>query len=248
MKSRRILWTAGFLFSLAGRLLAQDAQTILARVDSVMNAPKDMVALEKMTLIDKGGSEKARDMKLYQKGSQWRLVRFLTPADVRGVSFLRLAEDRMYLYLPAFRKVRRIASSIKNEDFMGTDFSYEDMSQTEFTPDYEAKLAAGDSEELYVLELTPKPKADVSYSKLVLSVRKDNFVYTKVEYYNKSGKLEKVLTVENIEKIGPYWVGKRMEMTNRRKNHRTLLILSEIQFDQNLKDAVFTERNLKRIE
>lgn len=248
MKSQRMLWTAAFVFSLAGPLLAQDAQTILARVDSVMNAPKDMVALEKMTLIDKKGSEKVRDMKLYQKGSQWRLVRFLTPADVRGVSFLRLTEDRMYLYLPAFRKVRRIASSIKNEDFMGTDFSYEDMSQTELTPDYEAKWVAGGSEGLYVLALTPRPKADVSYSKLVLYVRKDNFVYTKVEYYTLAGKLEKVLTVENIEKVGPYWVGKRMEMTNLRKNHRTLLELSEIRFDQNLKDAVFTQRNLKRTE
>jgi outer membrane lipoprotein-sorting protein len=235
------------MFGLAGRLLSQDAQTILARVDSVMNAPKDMVAVEKMTLIDKDGSEKVRELKMYQKGSEWRLVRFLTPADVRGVSFLRLAEDRMYLYMPAFRKVRRIASSIKNQDFMGTDFSYEDMSQTRFATDYEAKLVSSDSGDLYVLELTPKSGADVSYSKLVLYVRKDNFVYTKVEYYNKAGKLEKVLTVDDIEKVGRYWVGKRMEMKNLRKNHRTVLNLSEIQFDQGLKDSVFSQRNLKRV-
>ncbi len=248
MRSQRVLWAAAFVFALAGRGMSQDAQAILARVDSVMNAPKDMVAVEKMTLIDKSGSEKVRDLKLYQKGSEWRLVRFLTPADVRGVSFLRLAKRRMYLYMPAFRKVRRIASSIKNEDFMGTDFSYEDMSQTRFVPDYQAKLVTADSGDLYVLELTPKPQADVSYSKLVLYVRKDNYVYTKVEYYNKAGKLEKVLTVENIEKVGPYWVGKRMEMKNLRKNHRTVLNLSKIQFDQGLKDNVFTQRNLKRVE
>lgn len=225
---------------------AQTGNEILARVDSVMNAPKDMTAIEKMTLIDKDGSQKYRDTKIYQKGSEWRLVRFLKPADVKGVSFLRLASDRMYLYLPAFRKVRRIASSAKNEDFMGTDFSYEDMSQSSYSNDYNAKLLKEENNQ-YVLELKPKPNADVSYEKLILYADQSNYVYRKIEYYNNSKQL-KVLIVDNIEKFDNYLIGKKMEMRNIKNDHRTTLTLTDIKFDQGLSDEVFTERNLKRPE
>jgi len=226
---------------------AQDGTTILTRIDSVSNAFKDMTAVEKMSLIGKNGSQKQRDTKIYQKGTELRLVRFLSPADVRGVGFLRLAEDRLYLYLPAFRKVRRIASSVKNENFMGTDFSYEDMSQSEYARDYTARLLPAQNNQ-YVLELAPRPAADVSYSKLVMYADQSNYVLRRIEYFNKSGKLEKVLTVDNAEKIKGYWFGKRMEMRTVKNDHRTVLELSDIEFDQGLPDDFFSKRNLKRTE
>ncbi len=222
-------------------------EEILAKVDAVINAPKDMVAVQKMTLIDSDGSTKEREVKIYQKGKEWRLVRFLSPADVRSVSFLRLAEDRMYLYMPAFRKVRRIASSIKNNNFMGTDFSYEDMSETEYGKNYSARLLR-QKETSYILELIPKPGADVSYGKLVMEVNEDNYVYTKIDYYSPAGKLVKMLQVENIEKIEGYWYGKKWEMKTIKDNHKTVLNLSEIKFNQNLSDNIFTQRNLKKTE
>lgn len=241
------------LLGLVGAWFASPAQggdltgdEILAKVDSVLNAPKDMVAIEKMTLIEKEGTQKVRDLKFYQKG-QWRLVRFLTPADVKGVGFLRLAEDRMYLYMPAFRKIRRIASHVKNERFMGTDFSYEDMSETEYTDNYVAKLSK-DEPDQYVLELTPKPKTDVSYSKLVITVDKSTFFYTRIEYYSKRDRLQKILNVENMEKIGGYWMGKTMVMETVKSGHKTVLELAKIEYDTGLSDKIFTQRNLKRAE
>ncbi len=243
-RMNQILFVIVFLLTAVAN--AQTGKEILAKVDSVMNAPKDMTAVEKMTLIDKNGSQKERDTKMYQKGSEWRLVRFLTPADVRGVSFLRLASNRLYLYLPAFRRVRRISSSVKNENFMGTDFSYEDMSQSSYSDDYTAKLLKKENNQ-YVLELKPKPNADVSYEKLILYADRSNYVYRKIEYYN-NGKQIKVLTVDNVEKIGKYWFGKKMEMRDLKKDHRTTLTLTDIKFDQGLSNRIFTERNLKRPE
>ncbi|MFQ5799405.1 MAG: outer membrane lipoprotein-sorting protein [Bacteroidota bacterium] len=228
-------------------LAAQDGNTILTKVDSTMNAFKDMTAVEKMTLIEKDGSQKVRDTKIYQKGTEFRMVRFLTPADVRGVGFLRLGEERLYLYLPAFRKVRRIASSVKNEDFMGTDFTYEDLSQTEYAKDYSAKTVQEQDGQV-VLELTPRPDADVTYGKLILYADKSNYVIRKIEYYTRSGKLEKELTVENVANIDGYWTGKRMEMRSLKDDHRTVLELKDMKFDQGLSERFFSERNLKRAE
>lgn len=226
-------------------LAAQDGSALLSRVDSTLNAFKDMTMLEKMTLIDKDGSQKVRDTKIHQKGTELRLVRFLSPADVRGVGFLRLAEDRMYLYLPAFRKVRRIASSVKNEDFMGTDFTYEDLSQTEYSEDYTTR-SIDEEEGQYVLELTPRPDADVSYAKLVLFADQSNYIIRKIQYFNDSDKIEKVLTVDNVEEVDGYWTGRRMEMQSLKDDHRTVLELKDIKFDQALSDNFFSERNLKR--
>ncbi len=247
MKQIHVGFIAGLLLAImaARPVLAQDAATILARIDSVLNAPADRVMVEKMTLIDKNGSQKVRKIKFYQKGSELRLVRFLSPADVRGVAFLRRAEDRLYLYLPAFRRIRRIASSIKNERFMGTDFTYEDMSQSEFSRDYRAERLP-DAKGQYVLQLTPLPDADVSYGRLVVYADRSNYVYRKVEYYGRDGKLQKQLLMSDIQQVDGYWVPKKMEMRDVRRNHKTILELLEVKFDQGLSDKLFTQRNLKR--
>jgi len=248
MKTCTLLTTTLLLWlALATTLSAQDGSAVLARIDSVLNAPRDLTALEKMVLIDKSGKQKVREVKIYQKGSERRLVRFLAPADVRGVGFLRLAEDRLYLYLPAFRKVRRIASSVKNESFMGTDFSYEDLSRSQYGDDFAVQGVEEQNGQL-VLNLVPKAGADVSYGRVKLWVDRTNYVVRKAELYSKSGKLEKVLRVDEVELIDGYWIGKRMEMETVKDNHRTVLTLKEVAFDQGLSDALFTQRNLKRVK
>jgi len=229
----------------SGTARRQEGDAILARVDSVMNAPRDMTAVERMTLVDADGNSKERSIQMYQKGADKRMVRFVTPADVRGVAFLRLADDRMYLYLPAFRRVRRIASSIKNEDFMGTDFSYEDMSQTRYGDDY--AVTATDAEpETFTLTLEPKDGADVNYSRLVMKVQRSNWVFTEIDYYGLSGDRVKTLKASGIERTDGYWVAKRFEMVSWKSGHRTVLELDEVNFDTGLPDDFFTQRTLKR--
>ena len=92
------------------------AQTILAHMDSVLNAPKDQIYGMELVLIEEDGTERGRMLKMWQKGSEMRLVKFLEPAEVRNVGFLSLPDDVMYIYLPAFKRVRRIAAHVKTRD------------------------------------------------------------------------------------------------------------------------------------
>jgi outer membrane lipoprotein-sorting protein len=227
-------------------LSAQDADSVLAAIDRVATAAKDISMEQTMTLIAKSGSEKTRQITVYQKGNELRLVRFLSPADVRGVGFLRLDAKKLYLYMPAFRKVRRIASSATDQNFMGSDFTYEDMSQSEYTKDYAARLL-GERNGQFVLELTPRAGSDVSYRKLIMYADKESYVYRKIEYYNREETPTKFLTVDDVEKIGEYWIGKRWEMQSLKKNHTTLLEMKDITYDQGLKDTFFSQQNLKRM-
>jgi outer membrane lipoprotein-sorting protein len=240
-----------FLFVLFGGLAflqpvkAQNATAILAKVDSVQNAFSDMSATEQMKLIDEENRVKKRVVEIKQKGKELRMVRFREPADVRGVGFLRLDSDRLYLYLPAFRKVRRIASSATNENFMGTDFTYEDMSQSVYADDYTARELSTQQRQ-YRLFLEPKPGADVNYHHLVILADTSNYVLRKVEFYDREEEKIKELTIDNVEKIEGYWMGKTMRMKSLDDNHETVLELSDIRFDQGLSDSDFTERMLKR--
>ena len=150
-----------------------------------------------------------------------------------------------YLYLPAFKKVRRIASHAKNQKFAGTDFTYDDMATLKWSEDYSPKLLETTNEH-FVLELMPNTGKDKDYGKIKIWVNKENFYPMKFEYYDKSGKLWKVMERRNIEKIDSYWVSKEVEMKDLKDEHSTKMILSEVKFDSKLSDALFTERNLEK--
>ena len=246
MKKMAITITMLLIF---GSIYAQTptAGDILKNADAVVNAPQDQEILLKMTLTDKGGNEKNREMKMFQKGDETRLVRFLTPADQKGVSFLSLPDDVQYLYLPAFHKVRRIASHVKNDNFAGTDFSYDDMSASKYAEEYDATLLEK-TDSLYILELIPKEGVEKSYGKLKMWARQDNFYPVKVEFYDKNSTLWKLFESRNIKKNGKYWVASEAEMTDLKKEHSTKMITEKVELDKGLSDNIFTKRNLKRVK
>ncbi|MCK4639000.1 MAG: outer membrane lipoprotein-sorting protein [Bacteroidales bacterium] len=224
---------------------AQDANTILKKMDDVMYAPKDQDSKIKLVLIDKKNKEKTREATVLQKGTDKRLFKFTSPSSQAGISFLSLPDDIMYLYLPAFGKERRIATHIKNQKFAGTDFSYDDMEAKPYSDKYTPKLLNTEND-IYLLELTPKANIKTDYSKLIVTINKSNYYPSKIEYYDKTGRKIKELNNKEIEKIDGYWVSKEMTMTDLKKNHKTKMIITTVSYDNNLSDDEFTVRKLKQ--
>ncbi|PKM99604.1 MAG: hypothetical protein CVU78_05380 [Elusimicrobia bacterium HGW-Elusimicrobia-2] len=269
MSLMTVLMVSGFVRAEEGKQQVQGTKLtaieILKKADGVVNAPKDQDIAIEMILIDKEGKEKNRKSKIIQKGSEKRMIKFLSPADVEGLAFLDLPDDVMYLYLPAFKKIRRIASHVKNTSFAGTDFTYDDMASLNYADEYVPELTGEKKTDglkpvikedqkqwqeqefdHYILELKPKKGIQKDYSKLIMWVRKDNFYPIKIEYYSREGKLHKVMIRTKIEKEGEYWIAKEVEMSDLKKDHKTKMIISEVKYDQDLKDELFTERYLKR--
>jgi outer membrane lipoprotein-sorting protein len=220
---------------------AQDASSILKKMDDVMYSPKDMTGKNKIILIDKNGKEEIREATVQQKGNDKRMFRFTSPASQAGISVLSLPDDVMYLYLPAFGKERRIATSAKNQNFAGTDFSYDDMESVLFSIKYTPVLARTDAS-IFVLELTPKGKSD--YSKVLAHVNKANYYPELMEYYDKAGNKVKEAKY-TFKKIGNYWNASEIEMTDLKKNHKTKMQMSDVKYDTGLNDDDFTVRKLK---
>ncbi len=227
------------------KIYGDTGQQWLKKVEETLNAPKDRVSTGTMILIDKSGVRKVRKTKMWQKGEDLKLTRFLSPADVKGTTFLSLSDTEMYLYMPAFHRIRRIASSAKNESFMGSDFTYEDMTMNKLTEKFNAKILKEDKDTVTLL-LTPKPGSDVSYSKEIMVIDKKTCLPKKTDFYNKAGELEKTLTNLETKKIGKYWTITHMIMENHLTGHKTEIITEKIKFDVGLPDRLFTKRMLRR--
>lgn len=221
---------------------AQDAAAILKKVDNVLFAAKDQSGQIRMVLTDRNGNERVREAVVWQKGNDKRLFRFTSPASEAGIAFLSLPGDVMYLYMPAYEKERRIAAHVKNQSFAGTDFSYDDMEAIEYSSKYTPKLLS-ETPEFWVLELTPKAGVKTDYSKLEVKVNKQHGYPVYMESFDRGG--NRLKTVEyTFAKEGKYWYPKEMKMTDLKKRHNTRMIMTQVTFDSNLSDQIFTVRNL----
>ena len=154
--------------------------------------------ISEMILIDKDGNEEIREMVMFsqkvENDQKNTLVRFLSPKSVKGVTLLNINDgEKIYLYMPAYDKPRRIAGSSKGDEFMGTGLSYEDMSMDYQDKEYEKTLLQ-ETDEVYIVEVLPSGE-DLSYEKIIVHVDKAKFYARKVEFYETSDELTKILTI-----------------------------------------------------
>ncbi|MDI3280812.1 MAG: outer membrane lipoprotein-sorting protein, partial [Bacillota bacterium] len=198
------------------------AEEIIDRVEEAARA-ESQIMLQRMSIINKAGQVRTRELKIWSAGTKKTLIRVLGPADVKGTGFLTVDRD-MWLYLPAVGKVRRIASHMKKGSFLGSDFSYEDIGVASYKEDYKPKLLGTENvggQAAYVLELSPVG-ADVTYGKLKLWAEKETFVLRRVEFYDRRGALLKVLTTSDVERVGRHYVARKLVMENVAEQHRTV--------------------------
>jgi outer membrane lipoprotein-sorting protein len=229
---------------LAGELngSGQDAVAVLEKMDKIFYSPVDKQGKVSIILTDKAGKEKVREAEMMQKGRDKKLYRYTKPESQLGVATLSLPKGVMWLYMPAFEKPKRISMLARKQSFTGTDFSYEDMATTlysdRFTPD-----SLITEEDQYVLRLIPKDD-NSAYSKIIVTINKENGYPVSMDFYNPRGKKVKESTYR-YEKIGEYWNAAEVVMKDLEKNHSTKILLSDIKFDQGLTDDIFTVEKLK---
>jgi len=236
------------VFLAAGPANALTGEEILDKVDAVLSAPTDGTSTARMTLEDKNGKTKERSLKLWTRyfkdKDDWSLTKFVAPAEVRDLGFLSLADDKMYLYLPAFDRVRRIASHARKESFAGSDLSNDDLSTGRYVDHFSAEIKEETDGE-YVLQLTRKPGSNRIYPKSTVWVNKENFTIPRMELFDKNEKLWKTFEGE-YEQVQGYWTMKSLTMTDVQKKHKTIMTMEDIEFDVGLDDKTFTQRYLKR--
>ena len=243
------------VFLLTGWALSQEltGDEIIQKVNDTINL-ETTYNKSKMTIVTSSGSERTFTMESWGKDKgEKNLVRYIAPSRVKGQAVLMLNNaDDIWMFFPRTQRVRKLATHAKKQKMQGSDFSYEDMGSGDaFIEDYDAQRLDDEKKEgydCYKLELTQKEGSDLSYSRLILWVIKENFVAVVIDYYheNDPSRLEKQLVQSDIRTIDDIPVAMRAVMFNKNDNKKTELELLEVKFNVKLEDSLFTERALKK--
>jgi len=216
----------------------------------------DSAATMKMVLVDAAGGETQRELRMKtlegRDDGEQLLAIFEAPADVRGTVFLSHTHadraDDQWLYLPALKRVKRIAPANKTSPFMGSEFSYEDLASAEV--EKYAYAYRGDEryegDARFLLERAPVD-AESGYSRQRVWVDKERYVPLQVEYYDRRGEKLKTLTLRDYRQyLGRYWRAHEARMQNHQSGKRTILRLEDIRFRQGLVEQDFLPASMAR--
>ena len=210
-----------------------------------------------MVLRNKRGQESKRELEIrvleVKNDGDKSLTVFHTPRDVRGTALLTFSHgvepDDQWLYLPALRRVKRIASNNKSGPFMGSEFAYEDLSSQEvekYTYKY-LKDDKVDGVDCFLVEQYPVSK-DSGYTRLQAWLDKDEYRVRKIDFYDRKGARLKTLTPGDYKQyLGKHWRALKMSMVNHQTGKSTELVWSDFKFKTGLKDGDFTRTRLQQV-
>ncbi len=235
---------------------------IMKKADEVPE-PKTGSMKATMTLVNKKGQTKTREV--IEKTKDFGDIKktaivFTIPKDVAGVGYLMFEykensdgskkNSDNWLYMPAAKKVRRISGSEGSGDFMGTDFTYDDMGDRGLNKDSftllgeESVDADGKSIECYKVECVAKDTTEKNPRRIVW-ISKDNFLLIKGEFFDRQNNLQRILTCSGFEKQSGYWTTKKMLMKNVQTEHTTTIEMDDVSYDIPLDDSLLTVNALE---
>ncbi len=262
MRVLRCIPTVLALFLLSGSLPSQDLSgRDIMELYKIQDRTGDLSADQTMTLMNSKGGKRTRElsyvMKTDEDDNRKLLIRFLSPADIKGTGFLSIEyadrDDDRWLYLPSLRKSRRIAGSDKTDQFVGSEFAYEDL-ESEKLNQHAYTLEGSDTVNgtpawliTAVIDIDGGPD-ESGYSKRELWISKDHNLLVQAKYYDKSGAYVKKLQSKDIRQVpgSEKWRAYEMSMEDIRTGDKTVIEVSEYRIDQNIPDEYFSERYLKR--
>ncbi len=238
------------------------ANEIVSRGEEALRV-KGVEGVSTMRIIDEKGRERVRKIKqvtkLFDNGeTEKRLIRFIAPPDVKGTGLLvfdyKSKDDDLWLYMPSLRKARRIVSSEKAKNFLGSEFTYSDMTPPS-VKDFDFKLLGEENVGnalCYKIEWKPK-NDDVAeengFSKRITFIGKNDFVIRKSIYYDLDGELLKELIVHDVKELDPQnhkFRAMRLEMINRQNGRRSVFENEKLEFNPGIDDNYFTTMYLER--
>lgn len=255
----------GISLALASAGVAADnltAREIMERVDARDDGEDSSLDLT-MILIDKRGNQRVRQMRAFARDegeNEQSAFFFLSPADVERTGFLtynyddEARDDDQWLYLPALSRTKRIASGDKSGSFMGSDFSFADLTKRplgayEYHLLGEGKVAGHPVWQVEGIPITDRERDQTGVEKGVVFVRKDNFVVVRAVYWRDKGSRLKYLDVKELEQIDGIWVPTEVHMTTKqgkRTLHKTVMRSSNVVFNQGISPEFFTLRQLEK--
>ncbi|MDR3301609.1 MAG: outer membrane lipoprotein-sorting protein [Spirochaetaceae bacterium] len=234
----------------AGSVFAQDTVGVMQKVKD-RNQVQTLSSRSRMVSTAKKGSTTERTMDQYAKddanGNSRAVMVFQSPATVKGTRFLTMdnaaGKSDQWIFLPSLGKVRRIASSESGGSFMGSDFSYDDMTMMdrEVALDTHTILREEtlDGAACYVMQSVPKD-GSFQYLKIITWVDKSNYRVYKRELFNKRGAVEKTIEMSGYKDVQGHDAATQTKISTLSAGTSTTIYMDIIKYDEPIPEGVFT--------
>ncbi|MDQ6961067.1 MAG: outer membrane lipoprotein-sorting protein [Mariprofundaceae bacterium] len=235
---------------------AEDASQIMEEAHLAnYYAADDAKAHVSMQIINSDGATREREFTILRRdvedgGDQWFYVFFKKPSDVRGMSFLvnkhPHADDDRWLFIPAIKMIKRIAASDARSAFVGSDYTYEDISGRHPSSDSAEMMTEESIHErnTWKIKNTPKtPEKDYSYR--YTWVDQQTKLILKEVYFDAANTEVRIFTNDEMKEVNGHWVGIAGTMKNIELNHTTKVRFSKVELNLGIPENIFSERSLK---
>lgn len=259
MKGKSILMAAAILilgWALPGDARAEDATEIMKKSHlAYYYAADDGIADVKMTITSKRGKTRVKEfimlrMDEEEGGKQKYYTYFKKPSDISRLTFMvhKIPDgnDRRWIYIPSIDLVKPISADDKNSSFVGSNFSYEDVSGRHWSEDSHRLLPDStiDGQDVWVIESIPKSKYK-GFARKVSYIGKENYLPLIERYFSKKDKLIRIFRAERIEEVDGIMTMMARSMENVKKGGKTVIAFSKIRYNNGIDNSIFTERYLK---
>jgi outer membrane lipoprotein-sorting protein len=239
-------------------IFAQTAREISEKASAAIDY-ESMEMISTLKIFDARGSERLRQITTASKKfgkTNKTMIKFIAPADVKGTAMLvydyENTDDDMWIYMPALRKTRRIVSSEKGRNFMGSEFTNADMSKPNMN-EYQYKILGTENYEgkpCWKIESVCNNEAikdKNGFSKKILYIQQGTYLCQKVEFYDPYSKLQKTQVIRQYKRQpnGKYFAF-QMEMRNEQNGRKTILTIDKFQTGSSLPESAFTPAMLEK--
>ncbi len=242
-----LILSSASLFALTGRDIMEEVSDV--------NTAESTHSLVNLKLIDKNNAVSMRIIEMFvqknNRNESRSLIIFHSPASVKNTRFLSIEnkgrDNDQWIYLPALKRVRRIAASEGDKSFMGTDLTYNDMGARNVDADTHTLKGEKvlDERPCYLVQSVPKVLGAGQYSRRISWIDKERMIPLKMEMYDKEGKLIKIMRMENIKKIQGIWTPLITSMENVQTRHKTVITITKLVYNEKLPNGIFTTRFLQ---
>ncbi len=236
-----------FLLTVIGH--SQDAKEIVRKSDELIKSESSYAEVT-MTVVKTDWS-RTIGMKMWALEPEYAIIYITEPARDKGSVTLKRKKE-VWNWIPTAQKVIKIPPSMMLQSWMGSDFTNDDLvKESSIVNDYTHTIVGEeifDGYDCYKIESIPKPDAGVVWGKLLIWVAKNEYFQLKVEFFDEDEFIVKTYIGDDIKEMGGRTIPTHWEMIPMDKpGEKTVFIYNKIEFNYNVKEAFFSERNMKRV-
>ncbi|MHA2615710.1 MAG: outer membrane lipoprotein-sorting protein [bacterium JZ-2024 1] len=223
-----------------------DAKEIVQRSEEILRSDSHH-GKAVLTVVDPNW-KRVLELEFWERARTDRLIRILSPPGRKGEGTLRIGKN-VWQYIPQWEKAIRIPPSSLGESWLGSDFTYQDLTfSDDWLKEYQQKLIQTREGEvpLYEIALEAKPEAPVQWLRIHLFIRAEDFLPQKYEYYDEKGKVVRIMEFSDMRFMGGRKIPIRWKLRKAGAERYTELLIKEIRFDLPLSKEIFSLSFLER--